>query len=175
MSEDLRIDLVENSRAGELLTLRRAAFVTEAQLYDDPNIPALTQTFEELISDLDRSDVVTLGAWFGSRLVGSVRVELQEDRALLGRLSVAPDLRKQGIGTQLLMAILKYLPEETKEVWIFTGQDAKQNLALYDQNGFEQQYDQNVGDLTYAYLRKILGDGDGDGDGDGTDERESDS
>ncbi len=158
MSEDLRIDLVEQSHAGELLTVRRAAFVTEAQLYGDPNIPALTQTLAELEADLDRPDVVTIGAWDGVRLVGSVRVGLEEDRALLGRLAVVPDLQGQGIGTQLLMAVLHYLPEDTKEVWVFTGQDSKHNLAMYDKHGFEHQYDQNAGDLTYAYLRKILGD-----------------
>src|SRR5699024_2402409 len=143
---------------GELLTVRRAAFVTEAQLYGDPNIPALTQTLAELEADLDRPDVVTIGAWDGDRLVGSVRVGLEEDRALLGRLAVVPDLQGQGIGTQLLMAVLHYLPEDTKEVWVFTGQDSKHNLAMYDKHGFEHQYDQNAGDLTYAYLRKILGD-----------------
>lgn len=155
---DLRIDVVEDKDAGELLTVRRAAFVTEAQLYDDPHIPALTQTLDELREDLARPDVVTLGAWSGTRLIGSVRVGLEEDRALLGRLAVVPDMQGQGIGTRLLMAVLAYLPEDTKEVWVFTGQDSKQNLSLYAKHGFEHQYDQNAGDLTYAYLRKILGD-----------------
>ncbi|WP_159621518.1 GNAT family N-acetyltransferase [Ruania rhizosphaerae] len=155
--DELKIDVVDAEQAGELLTVRRAAFVTEAQLYDDPHIPALTQTLDELVEDLERPDVVTLGAWDGSRLVGSVRVGLEEDRALLGRLAVAPDLQGQGIGTQLLMAVLHYLPEQTQEVWVFTGQDSKQNLSLYAKHGFEHQYDQNAGDLTYAYLRKILG------------------
>lgn len=165
MSDNVRIDLVEDQHAGELLTVRRAAFVTEAQLYGDPNIPALTQTLSELRADLGRPDVVTLAAWDGTRMVGSVRVGLEEDRALLGRLAVAPDRQGEGIGTQLLMAVLHYLPEATREVWIFTGQDSKQNLAMYDKHGFEHQYDQNAGDLTYAYLRKILGDG-GEDDGD---------
>lgn len=125
---DLRIDVVEDKDAGELLTVRRAAFVTEAQLYDDPHIPALTQTLDELREDLARPDVVTLGAWSGTRLIGSVRVGLEEDRALLGRLAVAPDVQGRGIGTRLLMAVLTYLPEDTKEVWVFTGQDSKQFL-----------------------------------------------
>jgi len=157
MSEDVRIDLIADECAGELLTVRRAAFVAEAQLYGDPNLPALTQSLAELREDLGRADVVTIGAWDGPRLVGSVRVELEGNRAMLGRLAVVPDRQGEGIGTKLLFAVLQYLPEATQEVWIFTGQDSKHNLAMYDKHGFEHQYDQNAGDLTYAYLRKILG------------------
>src|SRR5690625_352456 len=71
MSEEVRIDLVSDVDAGELLTVRRAAFVAEAQLYGDPNLPALTQTLSELQEDLQRPDVVTIGAWDGPRLIGS--------------------------------------------------------------------------------------------------------
>lgn len=169
--DDVRIDVVEADGAGELLTVRRAAFVTEAQLYDDPNLPALTQTLEELEKDLARADVVTLGAWKGPRLVGSIRVELEAERASLGRLAVAPDRQARGIGTQLLMAVLAYLPEQTKEVWVFTGQDSKQNLSLYAKQGYEHQYDHHAGDLTYAYLRRILGE---DSDEDDEDDEDAD-
>lgn len=153
----LRIDVIEDAHAGELLTVRRAAFVTEAQRYGDPHLPALTQTLEELRDDLARPDVVTIGGWQGARLVGSIRVELEGDKATLGRLAVVPDLQGLGIGTQLLLAVLQYLPEQTQEVWVFTGQDSKQNLSLYAKQGFEHQFDEHTGDLTYAYLRKILG------------------
>jgi GNAT superfamily N-acetyltransferase len=168
--DDVRIDLITDDEAGELLTVRRAAFVTEAQIYGDPNLPALTQSLTELVADIGRPEVVTLGAWLGHRLVGSIRVELEAERANLGRLAVVPDLQGQGIGTQLLMAVLEYLPEQTKEVWVFTGQDSKQNLAMYAKNGYEHQYDQHTGDLTYAYLRRILGEGDPEGAGIGESE-----
>ena len=161
--DDVRIDVVDDTAAGELLTVRRAAFVTEAQLYGDPNIPALTQTLAELRADLQRPEVVTLGAWRGPRLVGSIRVELEGERANLGRLALVPDLQGQGIGTRLLMAVLEYLPEQTKEVWVFTGQDSKQNLSMYAKHGYEHQYDQHTGDLTYAYLRRILGEDEPEG------------
>jgi predicted N-acetyltransferase YhbS len=109
------IALVEDDHAGELLTLRRAAFVTEAQLYDDPHIPPLTQTLAELREDLARDDVVTIGAWEGHRMIGSVRVEIEGEKATLGRLAVAPDKQARGIGTEMLFAVLPYLPEQTTE------------------------------------------------------------
>lgn len=158
---DPEVDIrpVTDAESGELLTLRRAAFVSEAQIYGDPSIPPLTQTLDELRADLANPDVITLGAWAGHRLVGSIRVLLEGTRATLGRLAVAPDLQGQGIGTQMLLAILPHLPEDTSEVWVFTGRDSVQNLALYEKHGYEHEHDRTVGDLTYAYLRKILGDG----------------
>ena len=151
------IALVEDDHAGELLTLRRAAFVTEAQLYDDPHIPPLTQTLAELREDLARDDVVTIGAWEGHRMIGSVRVEIEGEKATLGRLAVAPDKQARGIGTEMLFAVLPYLPEQTTEIWVFTGKDSKQNLALYTKHGYEEQYDKAAGDLTYTYLRRARG------------------
>ena len=145
--------------AGELLTLRRAAFVTEAQQYGDPHIPPLTQTLSELEDDLRAEHVITLGGWRGHRLVGSIRVLVEGSKATLGRFAVAPDLQGKGIGTELLTAILPILPDGIEEVWVFTGLDSLQNIALYNKAGYEHQHDQTAGDLTYAYLRKLLGDG----------------
>ena len=156
---EVRIDVVDQDEAGELLTVRRAAFVSEAQVYDDPNIPPLTQTLDELRADLDRTDVVTLGAWLDHRLVGSIRVEVDGTKATLGRLAVVPDLQGKGIGTQLLLAIPPYLPPETSEVWVFTGRDSVQNITMYTKHGYQHEYDETAGDLTYAYLRRIIGDG----------------
>lgn len=152
-----RIALVEDEHAGELLTLRRAAFVSEAQLYDDPHIPPLTQTLHELREDMARDDVVTIGAWEGHRLVGSIRVEIEGTKATLGRLAVAPDQQGKGLGTSLLFAVLPYLPEQVTEIWVFTGKDSKQNLAMYTRNGYEEQFDEAAGELTYTYLRRVLG------------------
>ncbi|MDO8143063.1 MULTISPECIES: GNAT family N-acetyltransferase [Isoptericola] len=151
-----RIALVDDAHAGELLTLRRAAFVSEAQVYGDPNIPPLTQTLHELREDMARDDVVTIGAWTGERLVGSIRVELQDGRATLGRLAVAPDQQGRGLGTTLLFAILDHLPDDVSEIWAFTGKDSQQNLAMYTKHGYEAQYDEAAGELTYTYLRRVL-------------------
>ena len=150
-----RIALVADADAGELLTLRRAAFVTEAQQYDDPNIPPLTQTLHELRDDLARDDVVTIGAWEGHRLVGSIRVEIEGNKATLGRLAVAPDMQGRGIGTSLLFAIIPYLPEAVTEIWVFTGKDSTANISMYAKHGFEQHHEETAGALT-LYLTEYL-------------------
>ncbi|CAM3462233.1 GNAT family N-acetyltransferase [Isoptericola cucumis] len=153
----LRIALVDDDHAGELLTLRRAAFVSEAQLYDDPHIPPLTQTLHELRDDMARDDVVTVGAWEAHRLVGSLRLEIEGPKATLGRLAVAPDQQGRGVGTSLMFAILQFLPEQVTEVWAFTGKDSKNNLAMYTKHGYTEQYERAAGKLTLTYLRRVLG------------------
>ncbi|HYZ54450.1 MAG TPA: hypothetical protein VE733_13250 [Streptosporangiaceae bacterium] len=49
-----RIDLLRLGVAdvGEMPTLQRAAYMTEAQLHNDPMLPPLTQTLDELRAEL---------------------------------------------------------------------------------------------------------------------------
>ena len=167
---EMRIALVDDAHAGELLTLRRAAFVSEAQLYDDPHIPPLTQTLHELRDDMARDDVVTVGAWEGHRLVGSLRLEIEGAKATLGRLAVAPDQQGRGVGTSLMFAILQFLPEQVTEVWAFTGKDSKNNLAMYTKHGYTEQYERAAGKLTLTYLRRVLGEVDARNEAAGADD-----
>ena len=60
-----------------------------------------------------------------------------------------------GIGTQLLLAVLEYLPEQTQEVWLFTGNGHPASLT---DAAVSNELDSHTGDLTYSYLRRILGD-----------------
>lgn len=104
------------------------------------------------------------GAWIALGLVLAAFVAhfdlSQLVRAVTGpQEAFALTLSQQGlgIGTQLLLAVLQYLPEQTQEVWVFTGRDSKQSISLASTKGREHQFDEHTGDLTYAYLRKILG------------------
>ena len=117
---------------GELLTLQRAAYVSEAQLYDDVRLPALVQTPDELADELAQSSC--LAALAGSRLVGAVRTRERGGVLHVGRLVVAPDLQGRGIGTRLLLAAERSttLPRAA----LFTGARSTANLRLYRRHGY---------------------------------------
>ncbi|HLH58906.1 MAG TPA: GNAT family N-acetyltransferase [Streptosporangiaceae bacterium] len=124
--------------AGEVLTLQRAAFVTEARAHRDPELPPLTQTLAEIQAELGEPSCRGWALREAGRLVGSVRVHIGGDSAELVRLMVAPDRQGLGIGTRLLLAAEDLLPPGVRTIHLVTGQYSHANLRLYRRHGYQQ-------------------------------------
>lgn len=126
--------------AGELLTLQRAAYVPEAQLYDDVRLPALVQTLDELVAELTTGSCLATRA--GSRLVGAVRTRERDGVLHVGRLVVAPDVQGHGIGTRLLLTVEQ--ATELPRAALFTGARSTANLRLYGRHGYVESHREQV-------------------------------
>ncbi|GAB3973068.1 hypothetical protein GCM10027615_35590 [Plantactinospora veratri] len=124
--------------AGEILTVQRAAYLSEAQRYADPWLPPLTETLAEIRAVLARppGTGVVLVARLGTRLVGAVRARFQHGTGQVGRLAVAPDLQGRGIGGRLLHAVEAACPDRVRRFELFTGADSAENLRLYRRHGY---------------------------------------
>jgi GNAT superfamily N-acetyltransferase len=143
--------------AGELLTLQRAAYVTEAQLHDDVRLPALLQTLDALVAELSSPSVAAWGVRRGGRLVAAVRLrDLADGTAELGRLVVAPDLQGRGLGSRLLADAEALLPAGTLAVHLFTGDRSEANLRLYRRHGYVETHRTPAGGHELVHLVKRL-------------------
>lgn len=130
--------------AGEVLTLQRAAYVTEAQAHGDLNLPSLRQSLGDLSDELGRDDVLALG-WRddSGRLLAAVRASVPRPDgrvAEIGRLSVVPDRQGQRLGSRLLDALEDRLPEGVDELRLFTGERSEANIRLYRRRGFTEPH-----------------------------------
>ena len=123
--------------AGELLTLQRAAYATEARIYGDPELPAMVQTLDELGDELATGPALT--ATRGARIVGAVRGRLVDGVLRIGRLTVAPDQQGQGIGTALLAAMEASAGPGIHRATLFTGHRSAANLRLYERLGYRAE------------------------------------
>lgn len=136
-----RIDLsrLDVCDAGEILTLQRAAYVTEAQAHGDLAMPPLTQTLDQLRAELADPDMTAWGVREHGRLVASVRIFLADPvTAEAGRLVVAPDRQGDGLGTALLLAAEDQLPDGITVIRLFTGERSQANLRLYKRLGYHE-------------------------------------
>ncbi|MFI6388426.1 GNAT family N-acetyltransferase [Nonomuraea sp. NPDC050540] len=137
--------------AGEILTLQRAAYVTEAQLYGDPFIAPLVESAEQVRKAVESATV--LKAVDGGRIVGAVRGQLSGTTCLVGRLVIAPDRQGQGIGTALLAALHARVPQATA-FDLFTGH-LSMSLRLYHKLGYRETHRERMDDhLTLVHLRR---------------------
>ncbi|WP_436756812.1 GNAT family N-acetyltransferase [Streptosporangium sp. V21-05] len=148
------IEVAEPEDAGEILTVQRAAYVGEAQLYGDPFIPPLVESAAQVRKAVETATVLV--ARDGSRIVGSVRGRMSGTTCLVGRLVVAPDRQGAGIGGSLLTT----LHDEAATALafdLFTGHLSEGNLRLYRRHGYRETRREPMSDhLTLVHMRREL-------------------
>ncbi len=133
---DVVIAVAEPQDAGEILTLQRAAFLRDAQLYNDPFMSSLTQTTDEIRAEITDPERIVLKATAGHRIVGSVRGHLVDGACSIGRLMTAPDLEGHGIGGQLMAAIEERAAPLVERYELHTGGKSAANIAMYERRGY---------------------------------------
>jgi len=149
--------------AGEILTVQRAAYLVEAQLYGDPFIPPLVESLDQMRKVLG-GDAVVLKAVDRGRIVGAVRAQFSDRLCLVGRLVVVPDQQGTGIGTGLMRAIEERVAGRVDGCVLFTGHLSDGNLRLYRRLGYTETHRERVAaHLTLVHMRKSLQPGPQDG------------
>lgn len=150
----IRLTRISADDAGEVLTVQRAAFVSEALIYGSPDMGPLTQTLEEL-----RAELATADGWVArvdGRLVGAIRARESDGLLLIGRIAIAPDMQGEGIGRMLLEAMEQ--SSSADEAELFTGSLSEANVRLYESCGYRIAERVDQGDGTQQlFMRKTLG------------------
>lgn len=149
------VTVLSDGDAGEIMTLQRAAYITEAQAHHDLELPPLTQSLDELRAELRDPDVAALGVRKDGRLIGAVRLRRTGLVIELGRLTVVPDYQGKGVGSFLLSEAETVFPE-AEEIQLFTGEHSTANIRLYERNGYTETARTPVGAYSLVHLAKPL-------------------
>jgi ribosomal protein S18 acetylase RimI-like enzyme len=150
--DDLRIERAGAADAGEVLTLQRAAYVTEAQLHGDPFLPPLVESLDQVIAGS-----LVLKASLGGRLVGSVRGTFNDRTCLVARLAVAPDLRRRGVGGALMRALEAEAAGSADACVLFVTHLSEPGLRLCRRLGYAETHRERVADhLVLVHMKKSL-------------------
>ncbi len=156
MTEAVAIRRARPTDAGEILVVQRAAYVLDAQLYSDPMIEPLVETFEDIQAGI--RDAIVLLATMDGRVVGFVRGRLVGRSCHLDRFAVAPDSQGRGIGSALLIAIEDEVRGITDEIIVEERDGGQARVRLYRRHGFDESYRDAAGpDIIYIHLDKKVG------------------
>jgi len=144
----------EFSDLEEILQLQKLAYKSEAELYNDFNIPPLVQTLKEVEEEFENH--VFLKVVENEKIIGSVRALLIELKTCyIGKLIVHPDFQNQGIGTNLMMEI-ENIFNGCERFELITGHKSTKNLKLYEKLGYKEfKTEKLTENLNLAYLEKI--------------------
>ncbi|MEO6533341.1 MAG: GNAT family N-acetyltransferase [Pseudolysinimonas sp.] len=159
-NQDFQVLRMTTADAGEVLTLQRAAYVSEAQLYRDPFLPALTETLDELVAEIESGSGFVLR--LEGRLVGAVRTRVVAGVLHIGRLIVAPDLQGRGYGSALMGAAESEATatDETSQLAadaavLFTGKLSEANLRMYHRRGYVETHREELSPgVELVHMRK---------------------
>lgn len=116
----------------EILALQRLAFYGNSIRYNDPEMPPLPQTLEELTEE-SRGQLF-LKAILDGRIVGTARGRLDGNVCRVSKVMVLPEYRNRGIAGRLLEAMEKEFDVRTFE--LKTGYLDEGNIRLYQSKGY---------------------------------------
>lgn len=151
--EQVAVTLAEPGDAAAILALQKLAFLDEAELYQDFAIAPLTQTLAEMERDMARLTV--LKATVNGKIVGSVRGKVEGAVGCIGRLVVAPEFRRKGLGTRLMQEMERRLAPRCELLEIFTGHRSLSNIRLYERLGYATARTESVSPaLSLVFMRK---------------------
>ncbi|MCR5626993.1 MAG: GNAT family N-acetyltransferase [Lachnospiraceae bacterium] len=150
----VKIEKAARKDLEEILRLQYLAYQSEAALFGNMDIPPLKQTIDEVISEYEQGIILKMVSEDGN-IIGSVRAKESEGTVYIGKLMVHPDHRCNGYGRKLLAEIEHCYPGKRYE--LFTSTKSKDNIRLYNKNGY-RKYEQHVvkDDLIFVYMEKDL-------------------
>jgi GNAT superfamily N-acetyltransferase len=136
----------------EILQLQKECYQTEAETYNDYNIPPLTQDLESLKDEFKKSTI--LKGMVNGHIIASVRGYSDKETCYIERLIVNKDYQNRGLG-RLLMNSIESIFKDCTRFELFTGFKSQKNLYLYNKLGYNEFKQQKINEnLTFVYLEK---------------------
>lgn len=145
------IEQAEVEDAKEILDMQKLAFQIQAEIYNDYNIPPLTENLEEIKRDFEKQ--VIFKASVDGKIVGSARGYMGQETCFIRRVAVHPDYQNQGIGTKLIKRIETHFSSANR-FELFTGSKSKVNLYLYRKLGYREFKRKEDEKVTLIFLEK---------------------
>lgn len=134
---NIHIEKASINEANIILEIQKEAFLGQAKIYNNFNLPPLTQNLESIRSDFNKKTF--LKASTNNKIIASVRFGLHDGKVTIDRLVVKPKYHNCGIGTALLKEV-ESRASGASVFQLFTGSKSRRNIHLYNKIGYKTIY-----------------------------------
>ena len=151
--DEIQFSAAEPSDLATILELQYLAYQSEAKLLNNPSIPPLLETLDELEQEY-KEGIILKAVGANNTIIGSVRGRVKDGTLFIGKLIVHPECQGKGIGSRLLSEIEIHCPQARYE--LFTSDKSVRNISLYERMGYIKFMERQVSsDLRFIYLEKL--------------------
>ncbi|MEM9339611.1 MAG: GNAT family N-acetyltransferase [Bacteroidota bacterium] len=148
----MEIELAKQVDLEQILALQKACYLEEAELYDDFEIPPLTQTIDSIKVDYQKEKFLKIES--EGKVIGSVRGYIEAGTCKIGRLIVSRDFRNVGLGKRLMKEIESQF-DLADRFELFTGHKSDRNLSFYVKLGYSEFTKKRINEkLELIFLEK---------------------
>ena len=130
----VQVEIASIDDAEKILEIQKAAFLGQARIYNNYQLPPLTQSLESIKNEFNEKTF--LKVQIGNQIIASVRFKDADGCVTIDRIVVKPECQNQGFGTALLHEIEARVPDAIT-FQLFTGNKSTRNIQLYEKNGFK--------------------------------------
>jgi ribosomal protein S18 acetylase RimI-like enzyme len=120
----------------QILLLQKKAFSGQAAIYNDPALPSLTQTLNDLKKEFTEKTLYKVVR--DGKIIASIRCYVQDRVLFIEKLFVDPDLQNRGVGTAIMHTLEKGYADDVDRYVLSTGSKSFRNLHMYGKLGYRE-------------------------------------
>ena len=138
----------------DILQITKFAFTEYVKLAEIKTSDALSETYEDVLKDIENVQKMVIVAFLSGKIVGSARVEVFNDStAYFSRFGVDTGYQNIGVGKAILNVVDSLMMQKKiKQLKLHTGSKITSLIRFYYGRGF---YIDSV-DKSRGYLRALL-------------------
>jgi ribosomal protein S18 acetylase RimI-like enzyme len=140
----MQLEAATEDDLDQILRLQKKAFHGQALIYNDFNLPSLTQTLDDLKKEFTSKTIYKVAR--EGKIIACIRCYVKDRILHIEKLIVDPDLQNRGIGTQVMHVIEKRYAAAVDRFVLFTGHKSARNLHLYRKLGYKEIRQERLND-----------------------------
>lgn len=135
IGNNIQVEIASRDESLQILEIQKAAFLGQAKIYDNYELPPLTENLESLEKEF--SEKTFLKVLLKGKIIGAARYTVSDyNHVTIEKIVIKPEYQNQGFGTALLKEIESRVPRAIA-FQLFTGNKSVRNIHLYEKLGYK--------------------------------------